>query len=220
MRSSFRWIDRAGKLLLAVALVPLSASAPAAPLPRKLPPVEQCGGDPSFTAFRQKLTRAVLSKDRAGLLRLIAADATAGFGGEQGPAAVGKIIDDAGDEYWMELQQVIRLGCARSGAARVIPSLVVQSDAWAQTPDADYLMVVLPGSRLRKTPEHDGPAIATLAWDVVKIIPGNDFQTEVVLRDGRKGWLMDSELAGPMGQRFYMEKRGGKWMVTAMVAGD
>lgn len=220
MRSSSRSIDAPRIALALAAACVVSGAGAAPPVPRKLPPVEQCGGDPAFAAFRQKLTTAVLTRDRAGLLRLIAADATADFGGGQGPAAVGKIIDDAGDEYWMELQQVIRLGCARSGAARVIPSLVVQSDPWAQTPDADYLMVVLPGSRLRKTPEHDGPAIATLAWDVVKIIPGNDFQTEVVLRDGRKGWLMDSELAGPMGQRFYMEKRGGKWMVTAMVAGD
>jgi hypothetical protein len=220
MRSSSRWIEARRIALALAALCVASATSAAPPVPRKLPPLEQCGGDPAFTAFRQKLTRAVLAKDRAGLLRLIAADATADFGGGQGPAAVGKMIDDAGDEYWMELQQVIKLGCARSGAARVIPSLVVQTDAWAEAADSDYLMVVLPGSRLRRTPEHDSPAIATLAWDVVKIIPGGDFQTQVVLRDGRKGWLMDSELAGPMGQRFYIEKRGGKWMVTALVAGD
>jgi hypothetical protein len=189
-------------------------------VPRKLPPVEQCGGDPAFNTFRQKLTKSVLTKDRTGLLKLIAPDATVDFGGGQGPAAVGRTIDDAGDEYWLELQQVIRMGCAKSDEARVIPSLVVQFEPWAEVEDSDYLMVALPGAKLRKTAEHGSRPTATLAWDVLKIIPGGDFQTEVILRDGRRGWLMDSEFVGPMGHRFYLEKRKGRWLVTALVAGD
>jgi hypothetical protein len=213
--------DCARTLFVALGMLSFVAPASAAPpLPRKLPPVEQCGGDPAFNLFRQKLTRAVLRKDRDGLLRLIAPDATADFGGGQGPAAVGTTIDNAGDEYWMALQQVIKVGCARSGAARVIPSLAVQFDPWAEVEDADFLMVALPGAKLRKSPDHGSRPVARLAWDVLKIIPGGDFQTEVVLRDGRRGWLMDNEFAGPMGQRFYIEKRAGKWMVTALVAGD
>jgi hypothetical protein len=205
---------------LAILVTTLAAAAPAKPLPKKLPPVEQCGGDPAFNAFRQKLTKAVLAKDRAAFLGLMGPDVIADFGGGSGPAAVGKTIDNAGDEYWMELQQIVKLGCARSGDARVIPSVTVQFEPWAELKDADYLMVAIPGAKLRKTPDHPGKVITALAWDVVTIIPGNDFQTEVVLRDGRKGWLMDNELVGPMGYRFYMEKLDGKWAVTALVAGD
>jgi hypothetical protein len=222
MRSSSRWTERARKFVLALALALLAAPGSAAPpLPRKLPPVEQCGGDPAFDAFRQKLTRAVLTQDRNGLMRLIAPHAIADFGGGEGPAAVGKAIDDAGDEYWSELKRIIKLGCARSGSARVIPSLTVQFDPWAEVKDADNLAVALRGAKLRRSPEPRSRPVAALDWTVVRTLPGaGDLWTQVVLPGGRRGWLMDDELVSPTGYRFWMEKRGGHWIVTALVAGD
>ena len=209
-------------MVLALAVLWPAVPAPAAPpLPRKLPPIEQCGSDPAFDAFRRKLTQAVLTQDRVGLLKLVAPHAVADFGGGEGPAAVGKSIDDAGDEYWMELKRIIKLGCARSGAARVIPSLTVQFEPWAQAKGADSVGLALRGAKLRKNPEQGSRPVATLAWQVLKTLPSaGDFQTQVVLPDGRRGWLMDDELVSPTGYRFWMEKRGGRWMVTALVAGD
>ena len=39
-------------------------------------------------------------------------------------------------------------------------------------------------------------------------------------RDGREGWLRANELRSPLDYRAVAEKRKGKWMITAFVAGD
>lgn len=202
-----------------LALAALLAPAPPTPLPRKLPPVEQCGNDPQFKAFRAKLTKAVDTANREALLALLAPDVQADFGGGQGPAQIAEQIDNAGDELWMYYKEVIHLGCAVSGTARVIPSLVVQLEPWSDE-ELGYIAVALPGVSLRVTPDNDSRVVTTLKWDVVTLIPGNDFQTEVVLPDGRKGFLFDSEFTSATGYRFWIEKRDGKWMVTALIAGD
>lgn len=202
-----------------LALAALLAPAPSKPLPRTLPPVEQCGNDPQFKAFRSKLTKAVDTANRDALLELLAPDVQADLGGGQGPAQIAEQIDNAGDELWMYYKQVIHLGCVVEGDARVIPSLAVQFDPWNEDEIAT-VAVALPGVKLRETPDDDSRVVTTLKWDVLQLIPGNDFQTEVVLPDGRKGWLFDSEFTTATGYRFWIEKRDGKWMVTALIAGD
>jgi hypothetical protein len=197
----------------------LVMSAPAHALPSKLPPIEQCDGDPSFTDFRQKLTSAVVAADRDEFLQLLAPDVLADFGGGRGRDLFAEHIDNAGGELWMYYEQVVHLGCASIGDARVIPSLAVQFEPWADE-DLTNVMVALPGVKLRKTWEEHSPEVATLNWDVVTIVPGGDVQTEVILADGRRGWLFDNEFTGASGYRFWMEKRDGQWMVTALVAGD
>ena len=45
-------------------------------------------------------------------------------------------------------------------------------------------------------------------------------QTKVRLKDGREGWLWAKEVRSPIDYRATIEKRKGKWMITAFVAGD
>lgn len=217
MKSFFRSNRLTGSTFLALLALPLVASAPA--LPRRLVPVEECGRDPGFQAFRQKLTQAVTKNDRDAFLQLLAPDVLADFGGRQGRGIFAEHIDNAGGELWMELEQVVRLGCARSGKARIIPSLTVQAEPWVDE-DPDFFIVAMDGAKLRKTADLESGVIATLKWDTGKLIAGWDFQSEVQFGKGRRGWLHNHEFMVPAGYRFFIEKRDEQWMVTALVAGD
>jgi hypothetical protein len=82
-------------------------------------------------------------------------------------------------------------------------------------------VAVGPAAELRKGPEYDSPIIARLTWDVVTATNNiGDVQTGVRLADGREGWMSDTDLYSPLGYRMVVEKRDGKWMITALVAGD
>ena len=206
--------------VLALALLAAAAPSP----PHKLPPVEQCAGDKSFTAFRTALKDAAARKDQAALLALLSPDVIVSFGGDNGREAFVRQWSFDATEYgnlWDQLATMLRLGCAKSEGTRMIPSLAAQFDGQGDEDMFEKAVVVTPGAKLRKGPEIDSPVIATLAWDVVAIIDSaSDLQSRVRTVEGREGWLSDDELYSPIGHRMVIQKIGGKWMITAFVAGD
>jgi hypothetical protein len=102
-----------------------------------------------------------------------------------------------------------------------MPSLAGQFDGDSDVDVFELSVVTAPGARLRKSPDIDGAAIATLAWDIVRPIANEgDAWTKVRLKDGREGWLLADELRSPLDYRAVAEKRKGEWMITAFVAGD
>ena len=48
----------------------------------------------------------------------------------------------------------------------------------------------------------------------LSILPGH------ALIDGREGWLHSTDLLSPLGHRLVVERRGGRWLIAALVAGD
>jgi len=211
-------VKRAASALLLLASVPAQAA-----LPSKLPPVDRCKGDAAFEKFRNQLRAAVAKKDRGALLALLAPDVLINFGGENGPAAFAKQWSFDAKEYgnvWDQLNVMIRLGCAPSEQSRIIPSMTVQLERH----DADDLYdftVILPGAKLYKSVGVESSRPATTGWELAKITSrAADWGTGVKLADGREGYIADDHLYEPLGYRMVVEKRKGKWMITAFVAGD
>ena len=208
-----------------LALAALVAGAPKEASARKLPPVEQCGDDPTFTAFRAELRRVAARRDAKRLTQLLAPDVLVNFGGGYGRKAFAshwELNRPAKSGLWRELTTALRLGCARVDGARVMPSLMDQFSAQNDQDAFESMIVVSPAARLRTSRRHGSPAIAILAWDVVRPIEAADdgVQIKIRLPDGREGWLNRAELRSPLDYRLVMKKRGGKWMITAFVAGD
>lgn len=218
MRSSYR-LNSLRSLLLALGL--LFFSSPAVAATTKLAPVDQCASATGFGQFRDRLNAAAKNRDGKALLRLLAADVLINFGGETGRKAFASQWDihSAASELWFELERILRLGCAKSGDALVMPSLTVQ---WDPMEDAyDKMIVASSAADLLASPEWGSPPIATLGWDVVTLLESpSDIHSRVRLPDGREGWMSDADLYSPLGYRMVIEKRGGKWMITAFVAGD
>ena len=191
--------------------------------PLKLPPVDQCSRDPSFKAFHSSLKQIVARRDGPALLRLVAPDILVSFGGENGRASFAKQWQpgSATSELWPQFDAILPLGCARVENARVIPSLAGQFDSDQDEDVFELAVVVSPGAKLRTTSAKDSKVMATLAWDVVRPLSNEgEAQTKVRLANGREGWLWTREVRAPIDYRATIEKRKGKWMITAFVAGD
>lgn len=195
----------------------------AAGAPLKLPPVDQCSRDASFKAFHSSLKQAVAKRDGAAFMKLVAPDVLVSFGGENGRATFARQweVGSSKSELWKQFDAILPLGCARVESARVIPSLAGQFDSDEDADVFELAVVVSANAKLRKIAAKDGPAIATLSWDVVRPLSNEgETQTKVRLKDGREGWLWAKEVRAPIDYRASIEKRKGKWMITAFVAGD
>jgi hypothetical protein len=80
---------------------------------------------------------------------------------------------------------------------------------------------------VRKEANTRSAVIRTLSFDVVKL--GQDKATNsairrqwvpVVLADGQKGYVAADYIRSPIDYRAIFVKKGGKWIMTAFIAGD
>jgi len=191
--------------------------------PAKLPPVDQCTREPAFRAFATTLKRAVARRDKDAFLKLLAPDVVVNFGGDEGRDAFARqwFGSSAPTDLWAQMDRILKLGCARADDARVIPSLTWQFESDNDADIFELSVVTSPAAKLRKISAKESPAVATLAWDVVRPIESEgDTQTKVRLNDGREGWLWNNELRSPLDYRLVIKKRQSKWLITAFVAGD
>jgi hypothetical protein len=211
--------------VFALGLLPFAVAATAAQaFPPKLPPVEECSAEPGFTAFRDRLRDVAAKKDRQALLAMLAPNVTVNFGGDQGHKAFAEAwgLDRLGEsDIWPLLRKILPLGCAVSDEGFAIPSLTIQFEPVEDEDFFDTFVVVSPAATLRSSPEGGSKAVATLAWDIVKAVDqSRGAQTKVRLQDGREGWVFSEELYNPAYYRMFLQNRGGKWVITAFVAGD
>lgn len=223
MRSSSTSTKLARRLAFALAAL-IFAAAPAQALPRKLPPVEQCGADASFAKFRSALKRTVERKDRDALLAMLAPDVLVNFGGATGREAFAKDWSFDPSEYgniWDQLETMLKMGCEEEEGAKIIPSLIIQLGPYPEEAVADAVLV-LPGAKLYKEVGVESANPRTTAWSVAKVTSrAADWGTGVRLPDGREGFIPDDEVYEPVGYRMVIEQDdAGKWMITAFVAGD
>ena len=141
---------------VALALASLALAAPATPT--RLPPVEQCGADPSFVQFRTELLAAVARKDRAALMDLLADDVLVDFGGGQGKTAFAANWDltmPSAARCGMNWMPRSIAAARQSGDALVSPSLIAQ---FPDELDGFETLVALPGTPLRAKPDDDAAA--------------------------------------------------------------
>ena len=207
------------RIVLALALLPFIPS-PAAAFPARIPPIDQCKGDPSFTKFLTDLKRTAATKDRPAFLSLLAPDVLVDFGGGTGSKAFEDQWTFDPTEYgnlWDQLGTMLKMGCAKDGGSRIIPSLPMQVDQDV----AMEWVVILPGAKLYKMVGELSPKPQTIPWTVATVTSrASDTMTGVRLPDGREGYVPDDLVYEPIGYRMIVEKRAGKWMITAFVAGD
>ena len=206
-----------------IAAIALALAAAPATTPARLPPIERCRGDAGFDAFRKDLTAAVTAQDVAAIRRLAATDIRSSFGGDGGwnefASTWGLDTDPSASKLWGELRALFSLGCAPTEAGgRVFPSLFQDS---GDDTDPFELVVARRGAGLYANPGDTRP-ITTLDWHSAR--QGDPVAqsgwVEVTLFDGRKGWLRESDAISPLGYRLVAERRDGRWLIAALVAGD
>ena len=188
----------------------------------RLPPVDQCKGDPDFARFRSELQSAVAREDADALIALMDEKVmlTFGPGGEGKDQFRAQWLSNPAEraKLWRELRDVLTLGCAVDGESRVFPSMFAQADGL----DGFETWIARPGARLRARPSAQAPVVAKLSWHVLTETGSWDGGEWIGVRtgDGRRGFVHRSAVRSPIDYRLIAERRGIDWRITYFIAGD
>jgi hypothetical protein len=198
------------------------APAPTVLLFGKSGPIDQGGYHPDFLEFRAELMRIAERRDTAALFRMIAPDFKASFGGDDGPQGLRDVyrVGAPDSEFWGLLTDVLIHGGRfdsedRFTAPWTFGGLPESLDAFT------HLIVRDEDVAVREAPDPESPAIALLAYDIVRAGPTSDAAwRSVALSDGGVGYVEAAHIRSPIDHRALFERRDGRWVMTAFVAGD
>jgi hypothetical protein len=190
-------------------------------IPTRLPPVELCATEAGFAEFRSRLADVIARRDERTLLAMLADDVEVNFGGDRGPAlfAANWKFDEPGESHvWGELEEALKRGCSPTGDALIAPSFVPR---FPDELDAFETIIIVPGAQLRSARSDSANGLGKLDWHLGQVTDDRDTGwLGVTLIDGRKGFVRRDQTVNPLDFRLVFEKRGGKWVITAFVAGD
>ena len=218
------------RVMLFMFLLALSPCAVAAQS-RKLNPVDEGPRDPSFKAFRDRLLKAAKDEDETVLYESLDPKITNSFGGDGGITefnVMWKMSDDHPPVY-RELVNILSMGgsfmTAKGEKSFCAPYV------FSKFPDHldgfAYAAIIGTGVRVREQPNLSAPIITTLSYDIVELVLENSTYggvnqewVKIVTPNGKKGYVFSKYIRRPIDYRACFEKKQGKWLMTALVAGD
>jgi hypothetical protein len=181
----------------------------------RLPPVEQCTGDPAFNSVRAEFRAAVEARDARRLASLASADVLMDEEGYyKGPASLIELMgSERGPDYWRELLPVPEGGCTADEDGRVLPSFLPRLIG------GDEPMIVA-GARepIRAGPEPDAKILGYARWDWVdhNYADSGPFYWHVRLRSGRIGYIRSERIYSTYSPFAEFQKRDGKWQLVML----
>ena len=209
------------KIILPILMSLLLAEAAFAQ-PLRLPPRDECARDASFAAFRSQLLAVIDRKDAKGLLALTAEDIAFSFGGGQGkPDFIQswKLEGSQQSPIWKELAGALGLGCA------VAPDYFAAPSMFADFPEDldffEHVVAVTPAAFAHAAPDILSERLLRLDHDILMVTDGGGGDwLGVKLADGRVAFVRREDVRSPIDYRAIFEKRDGRWLMTAFLAGD
>lgn len=206
------------RIIVVALLAAFVATSPAHA--KQYPPRDDCIADASFVAFRSALTDTVKRKDAKALLAVTAPDIEWSFGephGRAGFAAEWKLDSPATSALWAELGRVLARGCSLVKGEASAPY-------WYQNGPSGELadIALINGERVnvRDAPSKTAKVTRTADWEGVTIGDETRDWTKVTFEDGTTGYVANDFLWTGYSYRALFSKRGGKWLMTAFIAGD
>jgi hypothetical protein len=210
-------------LVVAAQAAPPVRSAP--PVPgRTLLPVDEAAALPDFFSFRARLLQVVARRDAAALLEIVDPDIKNGFGGDDGKDAFEREWrPSSGDsKVWETLAAVLALGGRRSGEDGFTAPYVFA--AWPDGVDGfEHVAVIGDRVRIRRAARDDAAEIGVVSFAVLK--RGRDDQapeawTPVIATNGQAGYISSQYVRSPIDYRAFFTKKGGRWRMVMLLAGD
>ena len=179
-------------------------------------PVDESGQDAGFAAFRAELLDAIERRDSDYIRSIAADDIRVSFGPDNGIEAFR--IDD---EFWAEMETVLRLGGVFAGPDRFWAPYVFANWPGAHDP---FTHVAVTGVDVPAfaEPADTAPVVARLTHEIVALPawnPTNGFH-QIALADGTTAFVSERQLRSPIDYRAGFVREQGKWMLEIFIAGD
>lgn len=206
---------------------PAPAPAPAAgctPAASRLCPSDTGASDPSFEQFRKELRAAVEQKNGPELLKHVATDVRTNFGSGGGidDFANGWKIGSADSRLWSTLSTVLDGGGSFKDAGLV--KMFWAPYTFANWPEAidpfEHVAALHAGVVVRAKASNDASQVATVDWEILKVVSRNERWMKVKTSGGVEGWVSVADVYSPIGYRAGFSKHTGEWKLEALVAGD
>lgn len=181
----------------------------------RLPPIEQCEGDPSFSAVRAEFVAAVRARDARRLASLASDQILMDEEGyHKGPASLIELMSgERGQDFWRELAPVTEGGCTAGDDGRVLPSFL------PRLTEGDEPMIVA-GARepIRAGPEPDAKILGYARWEWVdhNFADSGPFYWHVRLRSGRSGYIRSERIYSTYSPFAEFQRRDGKWQLVML----
>ena len=212
---------RTSVVLCAAALSALSIQG----VERTCQPFDEAVRRPDFFTFRAQLQTAVARRDAKAVLAIVDPKIRFSFGPDGGiDMFVRKWrIDEVDSELWSELGEVLALGGRFEGG---VDTFVAPYTFKCEAEGFEELIVVGSKVRARAKPSAEAAIVGTLSFSIVgvpKTQAGQgtgDAWKEVVLGDGRRAFIASRYIRSPIDYRAYFVNTGGRWLMSAFVAGD
>ncbi len=210
-------------------VAPLASSSATAPATSRsvssrnisLSPQDDCAALSGWSAFHERLQKAVRAKDADAFIALTSPDIRLDYGGGSGRAELAKRLAEPKRALWRELEDILPLGCATDNGLTVMPWFF-----WNVPDDIDpytALITTGPDVPLLARPASDAKMLKSLNWALVVIKgpfnPADTF-TKVTADEDASGYVRTSQLRSLLDYRLIAENRAGEWRITAFIAGD
>lgn len=191
--------------------------------PARAPISDACGSDASFVEYRDRLNKAVETKDAAALKPLVASDILVDFGGGSGwPSLVQDWgLDQANaSALWAELAEVLALGCGDLNGVKFIPGNFASLGEFDE-PYPPYFAVGK-GAAFRSKPNDTAPLVMQLDNHILFELDDSapEGWLHARLTDGRPGYVRLASVRSAIDYRASFELRDGQWVMTSFLAGD
>jgi hypothetical protein len=202
-------------------------AAPCQPGPERLCPVDEGASDPAFAAYRTALLQAVAAKDLQALRGMVDPGVRTSFGEGGGFEALLEQWETGSGSpaLWDELEGILRGGGAfrGEGESRSFWAPYVYA-SWPEEVDAfEHVAATGSGTVIRERPDAEGAEVARVEYEILEMVrreEESDGWVRVRTQNGVEGWVASGDVRSPIGYRAGFNRNGGKWWMTALVAGD
>ena len=194
----------------------------------KLLPVDESASDPQFSKFYQSFRTAVSQKDAKGLLSILDPEVETELDGDKGPRAFERYWNpsDSKSKVWTELAAVTGLGGSFSTEQGT--RMFCAPYTYSKFPDAidsfDHGVILRANVELRSRPSESSPVVGKLSHDIVKVPSWEASRTDagwirVATRAGT-GYVRSTDIRSPIDFRACFHRKGGRWLLRYLIAGD
>lgn len=200
----------------------------------KLYLVDEAKQDFSFKVFREQLSAAIKKRDSKFILNSLDPNITVSFGicgeGVKCFREYWKLNQPNNSQFWTTLSNILALGGSFSSeqgekyfcAPYVFSNFPDKVNGEELMGVHEYAAIVGQNVNVRLRPNLNAPIITSLSYDIVKLNQSSntDSQGWFKILAPTPGYVSSKFVRTPFDYRACFKKSKGKWVMTALVAGD